>query len=55
MSSEEYARFAEASYDMLGSASKQDRVEGINQKISDTGFKVMELKTNLKVNNFGHL
>ena len=29
MSSEEYARFAEASYDMLGSASKQDRVEGI--------------------------
>jgi hypothetical protein len=46
MSSEEYARFAEASYDMLGSASKPDRVGGINEKISDTGFKVDSDKSN---------
>jgi len=46
MSSEEYARFAEASYDMLGSASKEDRVANINKKISDTGFKVQSDKSN---------
>ena len=46
MSSEDYARFAEASYDMLGSASKEDRVAGINKKLSDTGFKVNSDKSN---------
>ena len=34
------ARFANASYDMLGSGTKEERASKINESIVDTGYNV---------------